>query len=211
MILDSRPFRSLSGEEKRERILWAAKSAFLEKGLRDASMDDIAAAAGTTKPTVYAHFNSKEELLAALLEMLKERSRGSLRSPEAYSSEPLEAVARYCGRVLEILATRDVVGYQRAIVAAASHSPELARGVFENIFAESVRCLADYLRRLGAPESDAELILSATTGLAALRLLYGVDEPSDGAVGESFVEGRVNLDHIRHVVQLVASNWNVEL
>jgi AcrR family transcriptional regulator len=49
-------------------VLDAARDEFAEHGFHDATMDAIAARGGTTKPTVYAHFKSKEELHRATLE-----------------------------------------------------------------------------------------------------------------------------------------------
>ena len=74
-------YRSLSRAERRERIVWAAKLEMLENGLDEASMDDIAARAGTTKPTIYAHFKSKDELFAAVVEFIKEKFLGMLAAP----------------------------------------------------------------------------------------------------------------------------------
>ena len=91
-------YRALSRAERRERIIWAAKLEMLEKGLDEASMDDIAARAGTTKPTVYAYFKSKDELFAAMVEFIKEKFLGMLRSPKDYAADPVEAVSLFCGR-----------------------------------------------------------------------------------------------------------------
>src|SRR5271154_2516131 len=98
MIPEEPPFRSLSRAERRERIVWAAKRVLLEKGFDEASMDDVAACAGTTKPTVYAHFKSKDELFNAVVELIKGLFLGKLRSPDVYADEPVEAVALFCGR-----------------------------------------------------------------------------------------------------------------
>ena len=85
MISEEPPFRSLPRDERRERIVWAAKLVMLEKGLDASSMDDVAARAGTTKPTVYAHFKSKEELFSAVVELIK---GGSAASCGARTSTP---------------------------------------------------------------------------------------------------------------------------
>jgi AcrR family transcriptional regulator len=102
MTCEEPQFRSLSRDERRERILWAAKRVMLEKGLDEASMDDVAACAGTTKPTVYAHFKSKDELFTAVVELIKGLFLGKLRTPEVYAAEPVEAVTRFCGRLRQI-------------------------------------------------------------------------------------------------------------
>ena len=50
---------------KRAAILEAAKQMFTRNGFDGASMDQIAAAAGVSKLTVYSHFGDKEALFAA--------------------------------------------------------------------------------------------------------------------------------------------------
>jgi AcrR family transcriptional regulator len=212
MIRQDLPFRSLSRDERRERIVWAAKQAFLEKGLDETSMDDVAAYAGTTKPTVYAHFKSKEELFAAMLELVRGLFQGRLRGPDHYADEPLEAIALFCGRFLELSCWRDAIGYQRFILAAMARSPEVGRAVYGTLSGEAVRSLAAYLRArelTPCPEQDAELILSATAGWAILRYLFGVDVPSDEAPGDEMVETRVDMKRIRETVRLIAMTWTV--
>ncbi|TMJ24875.1 MAG: helix-turn-helix transcriptional regulator, partial [Alphaproteobacteria bacterium] len=49
-----------SGEPTRRRILDAAYKLFRRKGFTRVSMDDIAAATGVTKRTLYHHFTSKD-------------------------------------------------------------------------------------------------------------------------------------------------------
>ena len=52
----------------RKSILDAAYVLFRRKGYTRVSMDEIAATAGVTKRTLYYHFESKDALLAAMLE-----------------------------------------------------------------------------------------------------------------------------------------------
>jgi len=54
----------------RERILQAARGLFYRDGINAVSVDAIASAAGTNKMTVYRHFSSKDELIAAYLDLL---------------------------------------------------------------------------------------------------------------------------------------------
>src|SRR5713101_2911920 len=53
---------------RREAILQAAKDVFLDEGYELATMDAIAERAATTKRTVYAHFEHKQALFAAMVE-----------------------------------------------------------------------------------------------------------------------------------------------
>lgn len=57
-----------SGKQTRERILDGAYRQFRQKGYSRVSMDEIAAATKVTKRTLYYHFESKDALLAAVLE-----------------------------------------------------------------------------------------------------------------------------------------------
>lgn len=53
---------------KRERILQAAKSLFLQCGYDGCSMNKIAAVAGVSKLTVYNHFQDKDSLFVCAIE-----------------------------------------------------------------------------------------------------------------------------------------------
>lgn len=54
----------------------AAAALFLEKGYQGTSMDDVAAAAGVSKQTIYTHFANKEVLFADLVLGTAERGGG---------------------------------------------------------------------------------------------------------------------------------------
>jgi AcrR family transcriptional regulator len=54
--------------DTRNRILGAADELFYGEGLLNVSLDAIAARAGVTKKTLYYHFRSKDDLIAAYLE-----------------------------------------------------------------------------------------------------------------------------------------------
>jgi AcrR family transcriptional regulator len=50
-----------------ERIISAANALFYQDGIRGVSVDAVAAKAGVTKRTLYYHFKSKDDLVAAYL------------------------------------------------------------------------------------------------------------------------------------------------
>lgn len=60
----------LSADERRAQILDAAYEAFAARGYDGVSMDDIAQAVGVTKPILYRHFASKDDLCAECLYLL---------------------------------------------------------------------------------------------------------------------------------------------
>ncbi len=58
----------LPAQERRDQIIDVALAVFANQGFYGASMNDVADAAGVTKPVLYQHFGSKRELYLALLE-----------------------------------------------------------------------------------------------------------------------------------------------
>ena len=75
----------MRGPERRAQLLDVARKVFGASGFHGVSMDDVAREAGVTKPILYDHFNSKEELYLALLDAdaasLEERVRAALTAP----------------------------------------------------------------------------------------------------------------------------------
>ncbi len=70
---ETKPRRRLRGDVRRERILDAATRVFAEKGYDSTSFGDVAKVAGITRPVVYDHFRTKEELHLLLLERERDR------------------------------------------------------------------------------------------------------------------------------------------
>jgi len=56
-----------NGNPTRERIIAAATRLFYSEGIRATSVDAVAEKAGITKKTLYYHFQTKDELIAAYL------------------------------------------------------------------------------------------------------------------------------------------------
>ena len=72
----------MRGHERRAQLLSVARKVFGRSGFHSVSMDEVAREAGITKPILYDHFRSKEELYIALLDAdaqaLEERVRSAL-------------------------------------------------------------------------------------------------------------------------------------
>lgn len=60
----------LPAAERRRQLLEVALVAFAERGFHGTSMNDVAEAAGVTKPVLYQHFTSKKALYAELVDDL---------------------------------------------------------------------------------------------------------------------------------------------
>lgn len=76
-------------------MLDAASAVFSEAGFHAATMDAVAARAHSTKPTLYAHFGSKDELFARCAELAADTLRSALFTAYSSASElPLEQQVR---------------------------------------------------------------------------------------------------------------------
>lgn len=63
----------LPAAERREQLLEVALDTFAAKGFHETSMNDVAVAAGVTKPVLYQHFDSKKALYDELVDEVGRR------------------------------------------------------------------------------------------------------------------------------------------
>src|SRR5258708_21354153 len=77
------------GIPPRERILAVAADLFYRHGIRAVGVEAVAEAAGTNKMTLYRHFASKDELVAAYLRCLAEKASASWgKLPAQHARDP---------------------------------------------------------------------------------------------------------------------------
>jgi TetR/AcrR family transcriptional regulator len=77
-----------------ERILDGALSVFAKNGFRGATVDELASAAGMTKPNLLYYFKSKKVLYVAVLEFVLERWLEPLEQLDP-EGQPAEQILRY--------------------------------------------------------------------------------------------------------------------
>lgn len=118
----------------RERVIKAASHLFYMEGIRSVSMDAIAERAGVTKKTLYYHFTSKDELIAA---HLAQRDQPNL---AAFSMWLAEA---------EGLLPERIVHFFERMASAASH-PKWKGCGFQRTTAELANAPGHPARRIGA-------------------------------------------------------------
>lgn len=96
----SRPATRIQ-REKREAILEAALEVFSRQGFRGSTIDQIAEAAGMSKPNLLYYFPSKEEIHKALIARLLDTWIDPLREIRA-DGEPQAEIRSYIRRKLEM-------------------------------------------------------------------------------------------------------------
>jgi len=168
------------GEALREHILDTAKLAFLEGGFAGTSMDAIAARAQTSKRSLYAHFETKDALLVAVVHRMRDLFEERIRTPADYAEDPAEAVTMFCARVLQLVRWSNVARTLRIGIAEAGRLPELSVGIHDALFGAAEQHLREYLHdRCGRAEGEAAIMTTRIVGLvlhpALPRVLFGID------------------------------------
>ena len=87
--------------EKREQILEAALDVFSTNGFRGSTIDQIAEAAGMSKPNLLYYFGRKEDIHKALIERLLDTWLDPLRALDP-NGTPLGEIRAYIRRKLEM-------------------------------------------------------------------------------------------------------------
>lgn len=157
----------------------AATRLIAERGFGAVTLDDIAAAAGVTKPIVYRHFRSKDELHLALLARHRDALLETLSTGLAERA-PLEArVPAVAAAWLTFVDDHPYAA--RMLFRDTTGAPEFER-FHEEMRATARGALAHLIRSersLRVPEEHvetlAELLRAGMAGLALWRA--GLDDP----------------------------------
>lgn len=84
--------RRLTAEERRRQLFDVALRLFAERGYAATTMDEIAEAAGVTKPLVYQHFESKRALYLELMDVFSHELVSRIVAATASASGPRQQV-----------------------------------------------------------------------------------------------------------------------
>jgi len=167
--------KKVDGLPLSEAILFAAIPTFVEKGYENASMDDVAARASTTKRTVYAHFGSKDALFRSAL--VKAVALFQSEMPKlADTSDPARELETFAMGFSDLSTWRGAVRLQRVVMGGAERFADLGKMLHEQIIEHAEAMLADYFDALAARDPQhpdrtrkdyvilASIFLNMTTG-----------------------------------------------
>ena len=147
------PVAGARSTRKRQAITEAATALFLERGYLGTSVDQIAALAAVSKPTVYRFFADKEQLLTEIVLGSLDR-RGNPFHTELAAlarTNDLNADLRNLGRdYIKIVTQPAGLALRRLVIGASHQLPELAQAYYDRAQEKTLAALAKVFAELAA-------------------------------------------------------------
>ena len=180
-------------DQRRAQLLDAANDIFTTKGYHAAAMDDIAEAAGVSKPVLYQHFPSKLDLYLALLDTSCDRLVEVVREALDSTEDNADRVVATMGAFYEFVSSAsgefrfvfesDLTGDGQVQQRLWRVNNEIADAIAEVIVSDT-----------GLPADQAKLLAISLVGTAQVSARYWV---SDGG-------STIGLDEAKQLISRLA-------
>jgi len=186
---------------KRQAILNAATRAFIAHGYSGASMEAIAEAAPVSKPTLYNHFKSKQDLFAAVIECRCEALLSTLSSVQTELNDPVAGLSAIAGAFIDLVYAEEALQLYRLIIAEQQQFPELGELIYRSGPEPVLRQMASYLAELNARgilkiadlETSSRLFLDMLKGDQHFRCLLGLQSGLSETVKQRLISTVVSF------------------
>jgi AcrR family transcriptional regulator len=127
--------KRLTSEERRERIIEAARQIFSEKGFHGTTTKELAQKAAVSEALIFQHFPSKDAIYSAMLASCRKNASFS----EAYKLLELQPSTSTLAVMLHFIATRIVFGDEdarmshRLLLRSLSENGSFAKVIFKHV------------------------------------------------------------------------------
>ena len=162
-------------DQRRAQLLDAANAVFTSNGYHAAAMDDIAEAAGVSKPVLYQHFTSKLDLYLALLDTSCDRLVEVVREALDSTEDNADRVVATMGAFYEFVSSAsgefrfvfesDLTGDGQVQQRLWRVNNEIADAIAEVIVSDT-----------GLPADRAKLLAISLVGTAQVSARYWVSD-----------------------------------
>ncbi len=186
---------------KRQAILTAARQTFIAHGYSGASMEAIAEAAPVSKPTLYSHFKSKQELFAAVIAERCEILLGTLNRAKIEQLDPVAGLKAIARAFVNMIYADEALSLYRLIVAEQQNFPELGALIYHSGPDLVLNQLSAYLTELNAinalhipnVETSSRLLLGMLKGDEHFRCLLGLQKGLSVTEKDQLINAAVSL------------------
>ena len=190
--MSSRPTR-LPRDQRRIQLLDAASEVFASKGYHAAAMDEIADAAGVSKPVLYQHFPSKLELYLALLDQSCDRLVEVLEEALSSTDDNANRVNATVAAFFEFVSSTS--GDFRFVFESDLTGEEAVQQRLARVNHEISGAIADVITEdTSLPRPQAKLLAVSLVGIAQVSARYWISGGTSA----------ITLDEAKHLVSNLA-------
>jgi AcrR family transcriptional regulator len=175
--------RRLTAEQRRQQLVAVALELFAQRGYRATTMDDIAEAAGVTKPLLYQHFSSKRALYLELVDTIARDLLTAIGRAVAQAEGPRQQVELGFAAYFRLVVSHEA---EFRLLYGRDHADDFELGralrAVEDAIAEAIDPLID----AGLDPDHRRLLAYGIVGMAegVSRRFMAQRHESDAAVDE---------------------------
>jgi AcrR family transcriptional regulator len=160
-------------------LINAAATVFKSKGYRNATIDDIADAAGVSRPTVYKYTQSKRALLDSMVDALLDSITSQLREVLGTDDPPADKLRRLIA--IHVKTATSMHTFYGILFSEETELSDEARARFRSFshaVAVDFRALLDDCVAAGAAAQGVDTWIAANLVLSMLTSLYRWYDPT---------------------------------
>lgn len=184
---EERQPRRLTAATRRRQLFDVALRLFAERGYEATTMDEIAEAAGVTKPLLYQHFSSKRALYLELVDSVAEDLLREISAATEVAPGPREQVEDGFAAYFRLVVTHESA-FRLLYGRSSPTDPELGNALrrVEDAIAEAI----DPLIAAGLDADHRRFLAYAVVGMAEGASRHWIESRGDGGAGAEIVGGR---------------------
>jgi AcrR family transcriptional regulator len=164
----------LPAEQRRRQLLDVACDVFATSGFHATAMDDIAAAAGVTKPVLYQHFPSKRALFVELLTDVGRQLLDDLTKATSQAITGRERVEVGYSAYFRFVANNRAA-FRLLFGASVRNDPEFAR-VVDDVLHDAAEAISELIEIEGTAE-HRRVLAHALVGIAEATSRHALTDP----------------------------------
>ncbi|WP_445156087.1 TetR/AcrR family transcriptional regulator [Arthrobacter sp. Hor0625] len=158
----------MTGAQRRAQLIGVGRGLFALRGLDGTTIEEIAGAAGVSKPVIYEHFGSKEGLYTQVVDHEFRILLGAINDALSEEAKPRVLVERAALALLGYIEDR-TDGFRILVRDAPPSQPEGAfSSLLSRVTARVEHILADEFARRGFSAADGAMYAQMLVGMVAM-------------------------------------------
>lgn len=170
------PTTRMPRAQRRTQLLELATQVFTQKGYHGTSMDDIAAAAGVTKPVLYQHFDSKVTLYLEVIDIIAVGLLAEVREIGAFEGDTTQRVRYGITRFYELISVQNALRLFTGNESISDEVQDRAGAVLDQMAVDLAEVLTAFREMSTAQSRIIGRGLIAVTQTTALLLHEAQDD-----------------------------------